>query len=93
MPQREGVEALARLFAELCGVVPNMETDGVGFAKPKKVPKKRGFSTTPTQNTTHSPAEVARAVHVMGVMSRLAAMPPEVIAALYALFNGRLPER
>jgi prepilin-type N-terminal cleavage/methylation domain-containing protein len=51
------------------------KADEVGFADTAHTSPRRDFSATTTHNTTHSPAEVARAVQIMDSMSRLAAMP------------------
>lgn len=72
---------------------PRHQADGVGFEEPQQPSKKVGFSETATQNPTHSSAEVAHAVQLMSLISRLAAMPPESIAVLYTLFNGKRPEQ
>ena len=69
------------------------ETDGVGFDERVKTSQKCDSSTAATQNTTQLPAEVAHAVRVMSVIGRLATMSPEMIAALYILFNDPVPDR
>jgi hypothetical protein len=65
----------------------------VGFEEPQKTSKKGDFSGTATQNPTHSSAEVAHAVQLMSLISRLAALSPESIAVLHTLFNGKRTEQ
>jgi hypothetical protein len=64
-----------------------------GFEKSHKISKKHVFLKTVTQNPTHSPFVVAHASHVLALAQRLAATPPEVVAALYVLFNGSLAKQ
>lgn len=59
----------------------------MGFDETQKTPEKQQFLQGVTQNTTHSPAAVAHAARVLLLVQRIATMPPELLATLYALFS------
>ena len=59
----------------------------MGFDETQNSLEKQPFSQSVTHNTTHSPAAVAHAARVLLLVQRIATMPPELLATLYALFS------
>ncbi|MFN9367939.1 MAG: hypothetical protein ACK6CT_04095 [Planctomycetia bacterium] len=85
----------SRVGAASCIDLPeaaNRNSAGVGFGDLEESSQKQQFPQNVTQDPTHSPAEVAHAARVLLLVHRIAKMPPDVPAVLFALFNSPLEQ-